>query len=542
MSNFSNFISEDIEAKKTLISVLPTNTKTNIKKYNEKLDIISSKYKEYKKSVKKYIDTKSKTFNIKNNLKDVAKLNEELTSLEHIKFILNPSNTYLEKMGFDSLLYQISNYYDFNFNSLNQIINEFLNKFELAGITLNEDEFDYTCYVHEYMISFLETRNSKTKNYDNVSKIFEKIYWVNPEIIGHIELNFRKLIAKYKNRFNNYITKLQNQEMFKNHITSYEECLEKLKEVYKKLNLVDKENISDIIELAKHGEIDITNYFEDSRVRTSTYTSLMIDSINLDDKELMDKFYTSLGKLKINIEEYSNYLEFLPMINDFKTKYEKLIPTSNNRESNKELSNIEGQIDDKGVKLERLNKKIFAGKSNLFGIKNPTALRQAKIDTVRLANEIYELYKIYDQEYIKSKILPILSDSLTMAEVLHLYYSFDYFKKLAIKKVFEVTKYDDLIKYSDNFDLFAMNPTNIIVNGVAVFEDSNLAKVIMNKYRLDNINLTEETLSSENLSDLISKIQLLLRIKEIEDSPTTVEKIWFMTQVEKFTLMESKTE
>ena len=392
------------------------------------------------------------------------------------------------------------------------------------------------------MTSFLAARNSKNKNYDNVSKVFEKIYWVNPEIIRHIELNFRKLINKYKNRFNNYILKLKNEEMFKNNISNYDDCLRKLAEVYKKLNLADKENICDIIDFAKRGEIDITNYFQDSKVRTSTYNSLMIENIDLDDKIQMDKFYESLAKLKTNVEEYSNYLEFLPLINDFKSKYEKLIPTGNTKETNKELSNVEKKIEDKEAKLEKLNKRIFTGKLGLFGIKNSTDLRQAKIDSVRLANEIYELYKAFDEEYIKNKISPILSASLTMSEVLHLYYSFDYYKKLGLKRVFEITKYDELIKYSDNFDLFAMNPTNIILNGIAIFEDSNLARIIMNKYRLDNINLTEESLSAENLNELISKIQLLLRIKEIEDSPTTVEKIWFMSQVEKIDKAENKKE
>ena len=33
------FIEEDIAAKKTLLSTMPTKTKTNIKKYNEKIDL-----------------------------------------------------------------------------------------------------------------------------------------------------------------------------------------------------------------------------------------------------------------------------------------------------------------------------------------------------------------------------------------------------------------------------------------------------------------------------------------------------------------------
>ena len=44
MNNFLDFISNDIEVKKTLISSLPTKTKTNIKKFNETIDEFSSKY------------------------------------------------------------------------------------------------------------------------------------------------------------------------------------------------------------------------------------------------------------------------------------------------------------------------------------------------------------------------------------------------------------------------------------------------------------------------------------------------------------------
>ena len=37
MPNFLNFISEDIEAKTTLLSTMPVNTKLKKKKYNDKI-------------------------------------------------------------------------------------------------------------------------------------------------------------------------------------------------------------------------------------------------------------------------------------------------------------------------------------------------------------------------------------------------------------------------------------------------------------------------------------------------------------------------
>ena len=191
MNNFLNFIEKDIATKKTQIQALPIKTKTNIKKFNETITSFETKYEEYRSSVRNYLVAKSRSFEKIDSETDKIKeqINNKVIELEQVKFLLNPFNTYVEKMGFDILLYQLSNYEVFNFNSLNEIINNFLDKFELAGIKLTKNDFDYTCYVHEYMSSFLQIRYSPEKNYDKLSEIFEKIYWANPDIIKHIELN-----------------------------------------------------------------------------------------------------------------------------------------------------------------------------------------------------------------------------------------------------------------------------------------------------------------------------------------------------------------
>ena len=88
--------------------------------------------------------------------------------------------------------------------------------------------------------------------------------------------------------------------------------------------------------------------------------------------------------------------------------------------------------------------------------------------------------------------------------------------KMAIKEVFELTNYNEVVQYSDSFNLFAMNPTNIVINGVSLFEENDIAKVIINRYRLDNINLKNEDLVAEELEILLNKIQYILRINEIE--------------------------
>lgn len=543
MNNFLQFIEEDIQNKKTLFSSMPTNNKSNIRKFNQKLEDIASKYDEYLIAIKRYLDIKSKSFDIKYE-KNTEAVAEVVKKLEYIRFILNPYNTYFEKIGFDTLFYQITNYHDFKFNSLNQIINEFFNRFELAGITLQSHDFDYTCYVNEFMTSFLNIRSLKTDNYDMIAEIFEKIYWTNPELVGHIELNFRKLIKKHEKRFIEYIKKLQQEIIAANNI-NYDSCLDKLAVAYRELNTLEKENITDIVELAKLKKIDINNYFEDSKIRTTTFNNLMIDLIDLNNPTNLENFYDDLEKLKSNVLEYGNYLKFIPLIDDFKKEYLKAPKTETSKNDknkvdlSKNLKDIETEISQNETKLSKLNKKIFGEKGKVFERKD-SILKELKFESVKQANVLYDLYKKLDQEYFKNKVLAVLNNAFTVSDLLNLYYSFDYFKKAAIKKVFNIATYDEIIEYSDSFNSFAMNPTNMIVDGISLYEESNVAKVIVNKYRLDNINITEEDLNGDSLSIILDKIEMLLRVQKIEKSPLDVEKIWFIVQVAKIDMAEQK--
>lgn len=530
MNNFLNFIEEDIEAKKTLIDTLPTRTKANKKKYNEKIELILEKYETYKNSLLKYINSKDARLKIKTEEKNIEKLSEEVANLEHVRFVLNPINTYVEKMGFDSLLYEINHYSEFQFGSLNKILNEFLNKFELINIKLTSEDFDYTHYVKEYMTAFLEVRNQHNEKYEKVSKIFEEIYWLNPNLIEHIELNLRCLIKVHSREFEKYIEKIQKEVKLQYGIKNYEECLKKLQRAYLNLKNAEEENINDIISKAKNGTIEISDYLVDSKVRNEAYTSLSIDSLNLQDKKEMENFYENISKLKENLMEYSNYRQFIPLMMDFKSSYEKQLNVDK-KVINTKLKELDSTIKLKEKELYKLNKKI--NNKSFFNIKKLTKdeIKNLKSDSITLANELYKSYKDYDQEYFKNKVLSNLNNSFTISNFLELYYSFDYFKKTAIKNVFKISNYEELITFSENFDLFAMNLNNVIMSGVFLFNKEDVSNVIVKKYRLSKINIVDDDLHTDNLENLLNKITLLLRINKIENSQTTVEKIWFSVKV-----------
>lgn len=532
--NFLSFIEEDIETKKTLLSVMPTSTKTDKRKYNEKIDFLKQKYEEYRINVRNYIVTKSRSFKVKQPNKDKEALSKEIACIEHVKFVLNPTNTYFEKMGFDNLLYEINNYTDFDFDFMNNIIKEFIDKFELVGIKLKEKDFNFTYFVNKYMIEFLKLRENKTVKYDILAPIFEQIYWENPDLVDHIKLNFRELIRKNEGKFTRYINKIKKQVTKENNIEKYEDCLKRLKDLYSKLEKIDEESVKDIIDLACVGTIDISQYLEDSKVRETTYDTLMLEPEKKSDSAYMDKLYDTLKKLRYNVSEYSNYLKFLPIIQDFQKEYAKL-PRDGGKSSSKELKRILNEVKSNEKKLKSLNRKLFIE----MKLKKKNSNNDLVIESINIAKEVSKSYDKYDSEYFKEKVLKELNDSFTITELLHLYYSFDYFKRTTLKKVFKLIDYNELMNLSDTFDLFSMNPNNVIINGIVMFQDINIAEIIMNKYRINGINLSEDNISENELEVLLSKIDLMLRVNVIEKSEISIEKIWFIAKVKKFLELES---
>ena len=532
MNNFLDFILKDIDTKTQVLSAMPIKTKTNKKKYNEKISEYQKKYTDYKSNLRNYLLAKSRSFEIKDKENvDFNALNERVTALEHVKFLLNPANTYLEKMEFDVLLYQLSNYNTFNFNSLNEIINGFLDKFALAGIPLTKEDFNYTCYVEEYMASFLEIREKKIEGHERLANVFEQIYWVNPDIIEHIELNFRKLIRKNEKKFTAYINDLQKKAMADNQVNNYMDCLEKIQNAYQDIHNANRESVADIIEACEKGEMDINSFMQDSKIRSSAYEFLVPETVDKNDVAAMQKVCIVLERLETNVIEYNGYMSFEKMIQNFKEEYKDVKKVELKKGEVSGLRSVLNKIEDGEQELEKLNKRIAGNKNPFFDFKNEMDLKQLKSKSVMKAKELYELYQKYDEEYFKDKVMEIINPTLTVKDVLNLYASFDYFKKKAIQNTFKLTNYEDVKRYSEDFDKFATNPMNVIMEGVPVFEETNIPKVIVNKYRLNGIKIDEMDLSIDNIQNLLNRIQLILRIHKIETSTLSVEKIWFMIQV-----------
>ena len=294
-----------------------------------------------------------------------------------------------------------------------------------------------------------------------------------------------------------------------------------------------------LLKRQKKSEIEINNYFPDSKFRVATYSGLTINEIDYADEESVNKLLDTLGRLRVNVVEYGNYLKYVPLFNYFKEKYEKQeSPEANNSA----LKNIDNQINTKESKLESVNGKIFGEKTGLFSKKaSGEHLKNLKIESLKIAKELYDLYYQQDKLKFENKIISLKNESLLLiSDVVRLYYSYNFFKKETFKKVFNLESYNEIVDMCNEFDDFASNPSNIIINGINTFEETDVASVIANKYRLENINLELADLDEDSLEALKNKIDFVFRVHKIENSNLSVEKIWFIVQTDKIAEKEEK--
>ena len=127
-------------------------------------------------------------------------------------------------------------------------------------------------------------------------------------------------------------------------------------------------------------------------------------------------------------------------------------------------------------------------------------------------------------------ITPNISSTTLIDDVLKIYASFNLYRKSTIEKALKLDKYNDVLAEDKKFKDFAANPNNIVINGIYLYEDSDVPKIITNKYRFENINVQEDELS-DNIDALLEKINFALRVNKINHSNLDVEKIWFIKEV-----------
>lgn len=498
----------DIDNLKEVLSVLPKNNiKQNryyLKKAKEVKEEVASSLDQVKREIENRI---SKITSIEEN-KDLEKRNSELKSLEDNFYLLNEINTSYEKSNLSVILYDLEKYYHSDLEDVNKNIFLAIEKFKEVGVILTIKDFNFGNFVKEYMsVFFMNIGNLEVAI---LKETFDSVYWKSPEIIVNIKNNFRHLYFKHEKAFNNYYNK-KRKEL---NISSKKDYENSYKQKFLEYTTLKSKDIYRLLKEFISLEQDIKEYDKEKIDRLK-------ESIFIEQTDEKNDHLTLL-KLSNTLYEYKNYLRYQSIISKIKYIY-------NDKANKNSVKPILKQINKEEKNIKKMNTKI---KIRIF-------FKSDKADLTKFNNSINnslpilrDLYKQLDVALFKEKILNYLSDSSNYLDILQVAYAY----KINLYKLFredneEITEEEFKVEY-DNLFTFINYPTNNIINNITILEDKDIPLIIIDKYKLMNINVDKEALDV-NLDSFINKVDKLLADQYIKDSILKYEDIVFVCDANK---------
>ncbi len=527
-------INNQIDVDKEILSVLPKNNKKNLQAYKDKAADIKRLYSIYLDEI--LSEMKRRTIKIKSSEKDpkIEKLSQELKYMEKIE-LLDRNTTSFEKMKLDETLYILRRFYKNNLELINDAIVKCLETFRIVGVNLVADDFEYSVYTKEYMTTLLEEIKKGDCNSSKVKDTFEQIYWKCPDIIIHIELNFRSLYLKNEKAINKYYDDARKQITKELGLTE-KEALEKYAGLQNQLIEAKNKDTALIIEKFLSGEKNPKDY-EYSSIKKS-YKKLLGKDLEELDKEQLDEVNKNISRLQNSLYEYKNYLKFKFMydgLNEIYKSKEKYKTIYNQKL--KQIKKIETKVFKSNKKLQRIesHKGLL---QKIFG-KNTNRLENINVNSNAQILELRNIYRDLEENKINNIISTVLDDGSTIYDALLLICQFYSFLVNSIIEQFPDILQDDIQEMIERFKRFIKYPRITIINNVKILEDKDIILMIKDKYNLCNINITKEDLEEDNVSNLLTTVNNICDYNYIINSRTSLEDIQFLLQANKI-LEENK--
>ncbi len=483
-----------IEHYKELLQVLPRNNVKNSKIYLEKATFMKNVAVEYKNELVNEIKKRYVSLLLTRENEELKILENYLGDKKEYLYLLDNNESY-EKSSLDESLHDIQKFYKNDLVKVNQDISITIKKFNLVGIILEPSDFTYGKETVEYMTAFLKENNPES---NLLKELFDKLYWKNPGLIENIYLNFRYLYFKFKKKFDKYYdNKKENINLnLENYMTEYKK--------YLYIKNTDMKILQDRI---LNGELDVKEY-EDSKIEKLKESLLLKRTSPEVDNE-------NIIKLSYTLQEYKNYLRFKSIIEEIKLIYED--------KSNKNITKgILKNIAKCEKKIKKANRKFFK-------------LKEEKKNVIINSNivELKNYYKEYDEAKFKEKVATSLNDNSTLLDILKLINSYKINLIVILKKNNEEITDQEIDLEEKALKEFIFNPNNTFINNITIKDTRDVVTIILDKYKLMNINLTNEQLEDTNLDNFITTVNKIMISNTINNSSLKFEDLNNLCEMKK---------
>lgn len=474
---------ERISLDTEILSTLPKNNKKNADACLIELEKTHLRYDEIRNSIVNELQKRQQKHQDLKPSEEVSILKKRMIELEYKVTMLNPYNSPYEKMGLDRIIYDISKYYKNNLIKVNTDILLAINVFKKVGIFLTKEDFSYTSYAKEYMGVYFEEINDLSS--DKLKHSFEKIYWKKPNVIKHIQLNFRQLYYKHLESFEKFCTD-EERSFNKSVLVNMNSACEDYISYSLKLEQVNNE--SDYLFLKKFSdkELDINNF--------AVKKIFDLYKVYTDATEIDEHINTSVIKFNKTINEYKNYYKFQFISDNVKEIF-------NVKDKDKEAVSKK-----KIAEIKKLETSLNSDKSkNAFS----RLFKSKKIDIDKTIDDLMNLYSELDELIFREKVLEFINEDSKISDLLELASSyFIYISRLLKNKNPDILD-ESIYEIVDSLKVYLIKEHKLISN-LNAFAEHDMAMIISDKYKLDNLKVSMDMLKQENLDNLINQTNQLI--------------------------------
>ena len=422
-------------------------------------------------------------------------------------------------MGLDKRIYKLGKFYKENLESINKEIFACINEFENVGIKLTEKDFDYSVYVNDYMKTFFEERNNITS--DTLKNKFESVYWQCPDLIIHIELNFRYIYLKNQKEIDKYFESKKDFVIKQTNVSS-QMIIEKYEKNQRELIAYKDMDKYRIINKFLTGKLDIKDYEED-KIKQEYSKMFLKDICNVRTKKDQREMNEDSIKFLRSLIEYKNFINYKFIYEDIKKKYEQKDEHKNSYNA------IRKEIVSQEKKLKKLNKKING--KGLFQKKDKKEKQTLQYNEI--VKDLKEKYKKMDEEEIYQKIINNLNDESSIYDVLIFASKFNnYLTDCIIENNPSITQ-EEIEEVINGLKQFLTDPYIIIIKNITLLENKNIAIIISDRYKLLNFNIQKDDINEENLDNLIDSLNKIKNYYEIEQAGIDINTIKFVCEADK---------
>ena len=527
MSDILEEFNSYISTNKSILESMPIKTKKNLEKYLAKVKEFHGAALKIKDIVWRTMEKRYVKLTTFEDNKKIADLEKKIAEIGNVE-LFNELNTPYEKLGFDKIDHNLSQFYEANLELLNENIKLFIDKFNNLGIELTEEDFKYSNYVSQYMISFFEAYRENNFKSEKLKRRFEDVYWKCPDLVTHIELNLRYLYNYHSKEIekdldeknNNY---LSINGMDKNSLVR--QYFDLNKELIKEKNIDSKTIMDKFI----NGTWKIKDFNERSmKVLFDKLYQKNYDALSEKDRTEVNK---NFSKLLNTLREYDTYNHYKFIIADLKEKAKNKDTFKGLYEQKKkELRKKEVELLHENEQNRKMMRRIQNPVFKAFKKKWERKIYDFPVASNLKIKEIKALYDEVDEELVNTKIVEFVDDTCSLKYIFKIANSFYTYTYKLMKKHYEDDPDVDVDEEFARLQEFIDQPYKVMLNNIKSIEEPEITAIVSNRYKILNINLEKEDIE-ENLETLLSDAEKIVNYNNIKRSGLSFSDIEFVEKV-----------